>query len=93
MVCEVPWSGCLWRGQLWWRVVRFNKVALCDTNINHRVGRTSSLLIPSLITTQDTVLIVITILLIIHVQYVVIVISTIGLISYQLLITPGIFNS
>ena len=94
MIFEVPWSGCLWRGQLWWReVVRFNKVALCDTNINHRVGRTCSLLIPSHITTQDTVLIIITILVIIHVQYVVITISTIGLISCQLVITPGVINS
>ena len=92
MVCEVPWSGCLWRGQLWWRVVRFNKVTLCDTNINHRVGRTS-LLIPPHITTQDTVLIIIIILVIIHMQYVVVTISTIGLISRQLVTTPRVFNS
>ena len=75
--------------------MRFDKFALCNTFINLkvscRVGRTCSLLIPSLITTQDTVLIVITILVIIHVQYVVIVISTIGLISHQLLITPGVW--
>ena len=98
MIFEVPWSGCWWRGQPWWRgVVRFDKFALCDTFINFkvscRVGRTCSLLIPSLITTQDTVLIIITILVIIHVQYVVITISTIGLISCQLVITPGVFNS
>ena len=91
MVCEVPWSGCLWRGQLWWRVVRFNKVALCDTNINHRVGR-ASLLIPPYITTQDTVLIIIIDLVIIHVQCVIITISTMGLISSQLVTTPGVFN-
>ena len=69
----------------------FAKFALCDTNINHRVGRTSILLIPSLITTGDTVLIVITILVVIHVQNVVVVTSTIGLISHQLFITPGVW--
>ena len=73
--------------------MRFNRFDLCDTNINHRVGRTCSLIIPSLITTQDTVFIIITILVIIHVQYVVVTISTIGLISRQLVITPGVFNS
>ena len=93
MIFEVPWSGCLWRGQLWWRVVRFNKVTLCDTNINPRVGRTCSLLIPFLTTTQDTVLIIIIILVIIHMQYVVVTISTIGLISRQLVTTPRVFNS
>ena len=39
MTFEVPWSGCWWRGQPWWRgVVRFDKFALCDTYINHRVS-------------------------------------------------------
>ena len=79
----------MWRGQLWWRVVRFNKVALCDTNINHRVGR-ASLLIPPYITTQDTVLIIIIDLVIIHVQCVII---TMGLITSPLVTTPGVFHS
>ena len=73
--------------------MRFNRFDLCDTNINHRVGRTYSLIIPSLITTQDTVLIIIIILVIIHVQCVIITISTMGLISSQLVTTPGVFNS
>ena len=73
--------------------MRFDKFALCDTNINHRVGRTCSLLIPSLITTQDTVLIIIIILVIIHVQCVIITIITMGLISSQLVTTPGVFHS
>ena len=70
--------------------MRFNRFDLCDTNINHRVGRTYSLIIPSLITTLDTVLIIIIDLVIIHVQCVII---TMGLISSPLVTTPGVFHS
>ena len=70
--------------------MRFNRFDLCDTYINHRVGRTYSLIIPSLITTLDTVLIIIIDLVIIHVQCVII---TMGLISSPLVTTPGVFHS
>ena len=70
--------------------MRFNRFDLCDTNINHRVGRTYSLIIPSLITTLDTVLIIIIDLVIIHVQCVII---TMGLISSPLVTTPRVFHS
>ena len=73
--------------------MRFNRFDLCDTNINHRVGRTYSLIIPSLITTLDTVLIIIINLVIIHVQCVIITIITMGLISSPLVTTPGVFHS
>ena len=69
--------------------MRFNRFDLCDTNINHRVGR-ASLLIPPYITTQDTVLIIIIDLVIIHVQCVII---TMGLITSPLVTTPGVFHS
>ena len=70
--------------------MRFNRFDLCDTNINHRVGRTYSLIIPSLITTLDTVLIIIIELVIIHVQCVII---TMGLISSPLVTTPVVFHT
>ena len=70
--------------------MRFNRFDLCDTNINHRVGRTYSLIIPSLTITLDTVLIIIIELVIIHVQCVII---TMGLISSHLVTTPEVFHS
>ena len=70
--------------------MRFNRFYLCDTNINHSVGRTYSLIIPSLITTLDTVLIIIIDLVIIHVQCVII---TMGLISSPLVTTPVVFHT
>ena len=73
--------------------MRFNRFYLCDTNINHSVGRTYSLIIPSLITTLDTMLIIIIELVIIHMQCMIITIITMGLISSPLVTTPRVVHS